>query len=218
MVFKQLRWHKIYPFCTLAVFIFFSFSIVIEEWSSEYKKIEYAIQSSSVLEVNGKTNINSFCCSSNEQFKTKSLIYRAEQDYSYFNFQDTKFAIQIKDLDCGKKKINRDLFKALEVDKYPTISIQLKEAINTECADMTTCGEWFDFEVNTDITITCETRTIQIPIRVKRLDDTSYRIQGGTGLKLCDFEVKAPSALLGLIKVKDEIEFNFDLYVELRVE
>jgi hypothetical protein len=177
--------------------------------------VEYNILPTSVLEINGKTNVNSFCCTSKERFDTYNLNYQFHKEDKSFYFQDAKFDLTIKQLDCGKKKINKDLFKALRVEDYPNITIKLKEAINLECSDMTKCGEWTDFEVNTDITITCETRTIMIPILVKKLDDHSFRITGGTTLKLCDFEVKAPTALMGLIKVKDEIDFKFDLYVDV---
>lgn len=192
-----------------------SFGLIFTNWDNDFESIEYNIQPKSILQVNGKTNINSFCCASQERFGNNNLDYKFQEQNFSFYFQNTRFDLNIKELDCGKKKINRDLFKALKVNEYPNISIVLNEALNIECTDMSICGEWTDFEVSTDITITCETRRIMIPILVKRLEEHSFRITGGTSLKLCDFAVKAPTALLGLIKVKDEIDFNFDLYVNV---
>ena len=199
----------------VSLIVFSSFSIIDTYRGNDFKKLEYNIRSTSLLEINGKTNINSFSCTSNERFQNQNLDYKFEEENESLYFQNTKFDIKIKHLDCGKKKINKDLFKALKADDYPNITIQLKEVINQECNDLSICGEWMDFEANTDITITCETKTIRIPILVKKLDTGSYRITGGTTLKLCDFDVKAPTAMLGLIKVKDEIDFNFDLYVDV---
>lgn len=184
-------------------------------WEDNFTQIEYKILPKSILEVNGKTNINSFCCTSNERFQTQKTNFKFQEQNSSFNFHDTKFDISIKKLDCGKKKINKDLNKALKVDDYPNISILLKELINIDCKDVSTCEEWIDYEAITDITITCETKTIIIPIMVKKMDNESFRVTGGTSLMLCDFDVKAPTALLGLIKVKDEIDFNFDLYIDV---
>jgi hypothetical protein len=187
-------------------------------WERDFKKIEYQIRPTSLLEVNGKTNINSFSCTSGELFQNKKLDYKFEAKSSLIYFQNTKFDIQIEQLDCGKKKINKDLFKALKVKDYPNITIDLKEVLNIECHDLSICGEWMEFEANTEITITCETKTVSIPILVKKLDSESYRITGGTTLQLCDFDIKAPTAMLGLIKVKDAIDFNFDLYVDVKLE
>lgn len=185
-------------------------------WNSDFKLIEYQIRPTSLLEVNGKTNVNSFCCNSNERFQNSNLGYKFEEKGSLIYFQNTKFDIKIEQLDCGKKKINKDLFKALKVKDYPNITIDLKEVINLESNDLSLCIDWMEFEAITDITITCETRQLSIPILVKKLDSESYRIKGGTTLQLCDFDVEAPTALLGLIKVKDAIEFNFDLYVDIK--
>lgn len=206
---------KMYLLFAFVIFMHSSFSEVVKHWENDFKKIDYIIKPKSVLQVNGKTNVNSFCCNSNERFQSKNLDYKFVEKDSSLYFQNTKFSIKIKELDCGKKKINKDLFKALKVEDYPEITIHLKEVLNHECTDMTKCGEWMDFEANTDITITCETKPFRIPILVKKLEDSSYRIMGGTTLKLCDFDIKAPTAMLGLIKVKDEIDFNFDLYVDI---
>ena len=201
-------------FLAALVLTFSSFSSIAHS-GNRFQSIEYNIQPKSLLEVNGNTNINSFSCTSHERFQNNNLDYIFQDQNSSFYFQNTKFDLNIKELDCGKKKINKDLFKALKVEEYPNITIVLNEALNLECSDMSICGEWTDFEVSTNITITCETRRIIIPILVKRLEEHIYRITGGTALKLCDFAVKAPTALMGLIKVKDEIDFNFDLYVKV---
>ena len=213
----RLKNFHLYLLFAVLFLIHSSFTNVVTYWENDFKKIEYQIRTTSVLEVNGKTNINSFCCTSGEQFQTKKLDYKYEKEHALLYFQNTKFSLNIKQLDCGKKKINKDLFKALKVEEYPNIIIDLKEVLNLECSDPSKCDEWMEFEANTEITITCETRPIKIPILVKKLDAESYRITGGTTLKLCDFAVEAPTALLGLIKVKDEIDFNFDLYVDVNL-
>ena len=192
-----------------------SFTNIVSDGKSDFKKIEYQILPTSILEVNGKTNINSFCCSSKERFQNKNLSYKFEKQSSSIHFQDTKFSIKIKQLDCGKKIINKDLFKALKANDYPNITIDFKEVFNLECNDLSDCDKWVEFEANADITITCETLSIRIPILVKKLNTESFRIAGGTTLQLCDFDIKAPTAMMGLIQVQDAIDFNFDLYVKL---
>ena len=200
-------------FFTLLIFCFSSF--VVKTFESDYKKAIYQIKPSSILEVNGKTNINSFCCASDEQFENKDLDYRYEASKSSISFQNTKFVLDIKKLDCGKRKINKDLFKALKVDEYPNIIIDLKYVLNLECFEPEVCDEWVQLEANTDITITCETNPVQIPILVKKVDTNSFKITGGTMLNLCDYDIKPPTAMMGLIKVKDAIEFNFELNVDV---
>ena len=202
-------------FFILLVVVLSSYKSFVKEIESDFKKIEYSILPSSNLTVNGKTNINSFSCISNEQFANERIDYRKDDNDLSISLRNTLFLLKVEELDCGKKKINKDLKKALQVENYPNIKILLKELINVECNEKIECNEWLSYDAQTEITITCNTRTIDIPIMVNRLDEMSYRVTGGTDLQLCDFDVEAPTALFGMIKVKDLIQFNFDLYVDL---
>ena len=200
----------------LLVFILSGYKTIVDEIESDFKKIEYSILPTSNLEVNGKTNVNSFSCISKERFTNERVDYRKDDNDLSISLRNTLFLLKVEELDCGKKKINKDLKKALQVENYPNIKVLLKELINVECNDKVECNEWLSYDAQTEITITCNTRTINIPIMVNKLDEMSYRVTGGTDLQLCDFDVEAPTALFGIIKVKDLIQFNFDLYVDLR--
>ena len=183
----------------------------------EFERKNYRIKSLSTLELNGKTNINSFNCLSNEKFPNNILSYSTVAGKPLTYFDEALLKIRIDQLDCGKKPINKDLFKALQGDMYPNIIIDLKEVemFNPEGYDLSDCTNWIEFEAVTDVTITCKTLPVIIPIKVRQLDTDSYRIIGNTSVRLCDFDIEAPTALMGLIKVKDEIDINFDLYVDL---
>lgn len=192
-----------------------SFTITSVNFISDFTKVIYKISPSSKLEVFGNTNINSFCCSSNETFKSQNLAYKFDQEKSIILFQDAKLKIKVEQLNCGRKPINKDLYKALKSNEFPFITIQMKEILNLECDDLGDCDKWVEFEVNTEITITCETQSVGIPILVKQLDTQRFRITGGTTLDLCDFDIEAPSAMLGLIQVEDKIDLNFDLFIDI---
>ncbi len=192
-----------------------SFIILGFNTNGDFTKLKYQIKTSSLLTVNGTTNVNSFSCISLEKFASNNLSYKIEPGTPFIHFENTSLKIKIKQLDCGKKPINKDLHKTLQANKYPNIVIKLNEISNLECDDLGECNSWVDFEANTDITIGCQTQSTRIPIQVKMLDENSFRIIGGSYLQLCDFEIEPPTALLGLIKVEDKIEIDFDLFVEL---
>ena len=177
--------------------------------------LQYRITDFSALEINGKTNINNFCCVYDDTYNKAILKYRYDTDYSDIYFDEAKLTIKTKNLDCGKKLINKDLLKTLQADQYPHIMLQLKEIKNSKGGDLSQCDEWFDLVAITDITITCHTNTYEFPIRMKKIDLHNFRVSGQTALQLCDYEIEAPTAMLGLIKVKDTLEINFDLHIEI---
>lgn len=182
---------------------------------TELTQLNYVIKESSTLEVNGKTNINSFCCTSKEAYSKMSLHYRKGSGESDIIFENAILKLQTERLDCGKKAINKDMHKTLQADTYPNIILELKEIQNTLCHNLDNCDEWFELTAVADITITCHTRTYIFPVTTKKYDTHSYRISGATSLQLCDFNIDPPTALMGLVKVKDGLEINFDLYIEL---
>ncbi len=44
---------------------------------------------------------------------------------------------------------------------------------------------------------------------------TKYHIMGSHELSMKDYDIKVPEIMFGLVKVKDKIEFHFDLYFEV---
>ncbi len=201
--------------CGLFFVLLTSSTAMMPNMEVAFKTLTYKIRPTSIMEVHGKTNVNAFCCTSKEQFAPKDLSFQLVPGTSRVKFQNTSLKIKIERLDCGSKLINRDLSKALLADQYPEIVIELKEVYSPTCQDLTECGVEEQFIANTDITITCETETIKVPVQVTKLDTRSFRITGGTQLHLCDFAINPPTAMMGLIKVKDTIEISFDLYVDL---
>ena len=183
--------------------------------SNDMTSLDYRINSSSVLEVNGKTNINSFCCTAKETFSTKKLRYRQNSNGSLYMFEDAKLTLQTQNLDCGRKAINKDMKKTLQADKYPNIILHLKEIRNTACNDLSACNELTEVLAVADITITCNTIKYNFPVVVTKFTDSQFRVMGGTTLQLCDFEIEAPTALLGLIKVDDKLQIDFDLFIDI---
>jgi len=179
----------------------------------QYK--EYLLGPNSTLEINGKTNINSFCCSSKEGFPKGSVSYQLENETATFYFKNTDLKINIQQLDCAVRSINRDLRKTLQADEYPTITIALKQASNLDCSNTLDCDRWIEFEAIADITLTCVTKTFSIPIYIKKKNENQFQITGTTTLFFKEFGLVPPSALMGLIKVKESIDIKFDLYVIL---
>lgn len=172
---------------------------------------EYLLGPTSVLEINGKTNINSFCCTSRERFPKGEIIYQLEEGTATFYFKKTNLKINVRELDCGAKPINKDLQETLHADEYPFITISLKQAYNLDCNRAIDCEKWVDFEALADITLACVTKRVTIPVNIKKAEDHRFRITGATTLYFKDFNLDPPSAMLGLIKVKESIDIKFDL-------
>src|SRR5690606_5381559 len=129
--------------------------------------------------------------------------------------RNTFLKIDVNQLDCGSKPMNKDLQKTLKADEFPYITIALKEAQNLECDNILECDQWTAFETVANITLAQVTKTVSIPVQIMKTDQHRFRVSGSVKLSFSDFKLEPPTALLGLIKVKESLDIRFDLDVIL---
>lgn len=98
---------------------------------------------------------------------------------------------------------------ALKVDKHPTITFRLKQIQSLASANRVT-------EIRTvgNLTIAGVTRPITMTVFAKLLPNGEVEVWGSQKLKMTDFKVDPPTALMGSIRTGDEIIVRFDLILK----
>jgi hypothetical protein len=120
--------------------------------------------------------------------------------------------ITTSELDCGKNAINKDLLKTLKADEYPNITLELCSLTFIEGAHD---DEWQKVKAETFLTIAGTTRTMNMMVKAKQSGENKFKVKTSEELKLTDFGIEPPTALLGLVKVKDEMILHLDLEVKV---
>lgn len=104
-----------------------------------------------------------------------------------------------------KQIINREMREVvLETAKYPEITFKSTD-ITGKLA-----GMQFEAKIGGDLTLHGVTRHIVIPAQVT-LNGNTLRAQGEFTVKRGDYNVKATSAVHGLVRVRDKLKFTFDI-------
>jgi hypothetical protein len=105
-----------------------------------------------------------------------------------------------------------EFFKMMQIEKYPTLKIHLHHfERNNDNSEKNIQGN-----ATVSFTITGETKTYSIPVISKILDNKLY-IQGRKKMTIRDFGIEPPVALLGLVRVSEWIEIDFDLVCEYKI-
>jgi polyisoprenoid-binding protein YceI len=105
-----------------------------------------------------------------------------------------------------KQIINKELREiVLETAKYPEITFK-----SSEVKIKPFNGGQFQASVGGDLTLHGVTRRITIPVEVA-LSGDALRARGEFTVSRSDYNVKATSAVHGLIRVRDKIKFTFDI-------
>jgi len=105
-----------------------------------------------------------------------------------------------------KQIIDKELREiVLEPDKYPDIVFR-----STSVAGKATAGNEYDLKITGDLTLHGVTRRITIPTKVT-ITGNELRAQGELSVDRSDYKVKATSAMHGLIRVRETVNFTFDI-------
>jgi polyisoprenoid-binding protein YceI len=108
--------------------------------------------------------------------------------------------------DQQKQIINKELREiVLQPDQYPEIGFR-----STNVTGTTTGSNQYDLKITGDLTLHGVTRQITIPTRVT-ITGKDLRAQGEFSVDRSDFKVKATSAFHGLVRVRNKVEFRFDI-------
>jgi len=113
--------------------------------------------------------------------------------------------VDVLSIKSGKKMMDRLTYKALKAKEYPTITFVFKkgEVIGED-------KSFVDIKLMGDLTIAGVTKQVSVVTKINKLGNT-IMLEGNHKLKMTDFGIKPPKALLGTIKTGDEITIKFNL-------
>ena len=105
-----------------------------------------------------------------------------------------------------KQIINKELKDiVLHPDQYPDITYQ-----STNVTAKALGGGRYDVKINGNLTLHGVTRPVTIPTTVT-LNGSTLRAVGEFSIDRDDYKVKATSAFHGMVRVDDDIKFEFDI-------
>lgn len=108
-----------------------------------------------------------------------------------------------------RTKIERDMRKkVLETQKFPDLVFKSTKVTVSKIGE----GE-YNLTIAGDLTLHGVTRTVEIASRLM-LHDNSLRATGEFSLKQKDFDMTPIAVAAGTVKVKDELQFSFDIVAD----
>lgn len=167
------------------------------------------------LWIRGSSNVNQFECQA-DNYSGEATVPEAEESPSIINASSEllllKIDIEVDSFECGKQKMNKDLQKALQAEKFPEITFLYQDAtLISEPKDM---NDGFRLRVFGLLTVAGTTKEIDFSTEAYYINQQRVRAVGETTINMTDFGVEPPTALMGLIRANEELTVNFDLIAE----
>lgn len=114
--------------------------------------------------------------------------------------------IPIADLSSGNDRMDRLMREALIATKHPTIRFTAKEI---RLPNGTAAAGKFNLQAKGDLSIAGTTKEVSFPVEVERSGDGKTTVAGKVPLKMTQFGIKPPVAMLGTLKTGDDITVTF---------
>ena len=192
---------------SLICFLFIVNAAFIKKDIQNSSLARWVVEKNSSLNIQGETNINSFQCDVTEYLKADTLVYSTNDAARKLKFTNSCLIIAVSRFDCHNKYITDDFRSALKADENPNLKITFLsiDQFSNNCNNQSIRGI-------VDIELAHSTKRTEINYIVKTLPGNRIQLNGSHIFSFSDFNLKAPRKLAGLIRTKDQIKVNFQLF------
>ena len=162
------------------------------------QSVKMALDPASTIRVDGKSNVHDWHAATSEITATIQVVPPIAES----KVESVTLTLPVTSLKSGKGGLDKNLYKALNAEKNPTITFVMKTY------DVSATG---DAVITGDVTVNGVTKAVKADARMTAAGTDGLKAVGSTALKMTDFGVKPVTALLGTIRTADAITVTFDL-------
>ncbi|MFB6345878.1 MAG: YceI family protein [bacterium] len=122
--------------------------------------------------------------------------------------------VPVHSFECDNRRMTSDMYNALKADEHRIIIFQynrFKKIDFNEQAEKN--GLNFDLELVGGLAMAGAANSITIETSVTSTTDELLQLQGQFDLKMTDFNITPPTALMGLVKAHDGVQVSYQITV-----
>lgn len=163
------------------------------------------------LTISGKTNVNQFQCVIARYVGSDTLVLHEGMRQTRPVFVQGALQLNASGFDCGMALMTSDFQKTIKSKEYPSITIDFisfeKMPVYSQQKEK--------FKGILKITISGVTKVFEIVCDIKAKPSGVIELQGTHAVTFSDFGLKAPSRMLGAVKVDKNLTVTFQLELKL---
>jgi polyisoprenoid-binding protein YceI len=138
--------------------------------------------------------------------KMNAKMEVVKNEKSINDIKNVTFSIHSKDILSDNSIMNNKTQDALKSDKYQQIKFDLQSVSGLKISAVDFSGI-----ANGNLFIAGKSRRIEVPFKGKINGNESLLITGNEKIKMSDFGITPPTAMLGTLKTGDEVTIKFEL-------
>ncbi|HEY9000634.1 MAG TPA: YceI family protein [Mucilaginibacter sp.] len=158
--------------------------------------------STQTVTINGTSNLHNWS-ERVEKISGKGDVKQASD--KSISLETLNIIVQVNSIKSDESGMITRTYKALKGDKYPEITLTLTEPV----ANIPYGANAYPVSAKGRLTIAGVTRPIIIPVKITCNGDKKIIIDGVQQIKMTDYGIDPPTALLGMLKTRDIVTINF---------
>src|SRR5690554_3507064 len=157
---------------------------------------------SSTVTINGETNVN-------HDFKINATKVNGKMTIANNRPETLTVEIPVRSLISGEKLMDKKTHEAFNEPKNPTITFNM-----TELNSVQVTGDNIAVTVTGNLTLRGVTKKVTLKSNGKASTPGVYTFEGTLPIKMSDFGMNPPTAMLGTMKTKDQVTVNYKVTFE----
>lgn len=192
------------------IIIFFLQFLLGFHWHPESTKPlvkRWVVDSNSSLNIEGRSNVSAFYCEVTKYLEADTLQYVNNETTRQFIFTNSRLMVDINDFDCHQRIITNDFRKTLQADRNRFLKIQF---ISLDAFDVRNHNQVVKGKV--EILLAGQLKCTTIDFTINATNSGLIQMNGSKNMLFSEFNVTPPKKLAGIIRIKEEIRVNFQLF------
>ncbi len=151
---------------------------------------------SSTFTISGTTNVH--------PYKSKSTQASGQMTVSGTSVTALTVEVPVKSIVSGEKLMDKKTYETFNEPKNPTITFKM-----TDVKSVTVNGDNINATVAGTLSMGGATKSVTLKVKGKEVKPGTYTFEGSLPVKMSDYKMKAPTAMLGAMKVGDGVTVDF---------
>jgi hypothetical protein len=166
----------------------------------------WAVANNSSLNIEGRSNLSSFSCQVTRYLETDTMQYVKNETTRQFVFTNSCLTIDINNFDCHQRIITNDFRKTLKAGQNRFLKIQFLSLDAFDVRNQQTV------KGKVEILLAGQVKCTTIDFKTNATNTGLIQMNGTKTLLFSEFNLHPPKKMAGIIKIKEEIRVNFQLF------
>jgi hypothetical protein len=173
------------------------------------ERVRLVLRAGSTLRLDGDSNLRRWSCRA-EELIPELTLFRADPSQPPIRVEEATMRVPVARIECGIGKMNENLRDALRADAHPEITFEVTRArvhdgVSRGNVTVTAHGR---------LTVAGVTKELDLDVTGLDTGDGALRLTSEVRILMTDFGVEPPTAMLGLLKTRNEVTIRFDLLAD----